>query len=198
MISFSRSAAHPTASLALGALLSIACGTSCRAQEDVPEGIRPEISALPPELRPAPAPAAAAGTRGGQTAESWNAKQIDWQPYEAGLAKARATSKPICLIFYTGWCPHCGNYSRVFDDPRVVEAAKEFVMIRANADDESALASKYVKDGGYVPRTFFLAPDGTLDPEIHAPRPKFLYFYDERDPGSLLGGMQTALRKLKG
>jgi thiol:disulfide interchange protein len=146
-------------------------------------GLGPRVDAL------TPAPAAAA-------AESWNAAQIDWQPYEAGLAKAKAQNKPLCLVLYTSWCPHCRNYSHVFDDAQVVERARSFVMVRANADDEAALARKYAPDGGYIPRTFFLAPDGTLDPEIHAPRPKFLYFYDERSPAGLLAGMTEALRKL--
>jgi thiol-disulfide isomerase/thioredoxin len=163
----------------------------CRT-EPVPEGIRPEISALPPEMRP-PAPSEPARAAGGET---WNAAEIDWQPYEAGLARARAQNKPICLVFYTGWCPHCRNYSRVFDDPQVVARARDFVMVRANADDESALAARFAPDGGYVPRTFFLAPDGTMDPEIHAPRPKFLHFFDEHNPRALLAGMDTALRKL--
>jgi hypothetical protein len=161
---------------------------ACKGQ-DVPEGIRPEISALPPEMRPPPSSVKSAG-------EGWNAEQVDWQPYEVGLERARAQNKPICLVLYTSWCPHCKNYSHVFDDPKVVERSRSFVMIRANADDEQAVASKYAKDGGYVPRTFFLSSDGTLDPDIHALRPKFLYFYDERDPTSLLAGMETALRKL--
>jgi thiol:disulfide interchange protein len=160
----------------------------CKETENT-EGIRPEISALPPELRPQ----AGAAARGGET---WNAAQIDWQPYEAGLARAKAQKKPVCLVFYTNWCPHCRNFSHVFDDPKVALRSKDFVMIHANAEEEAAVANQYAKDGVYVPRTFFLSPDGVLDPELHAPRPKFLYFYDERDPGSLLAGMEAALRKL--
>jgi hypothetical protein len=142
-----------------------------------------------PTFGPLASIAAAAG-------ETWNAAQIDWQPYEAGLAKAKAEKKPICLVLYTGWCSHCKNYSRVFDDAKVVEQAKRFVMIRLNADDRGDVASKFQPDGGYVPRTFFLSPDGVLAADIHAPRPKFLYFFDERDPASVLGGMEEALRKL--
>ena len=182
--------------LALSLALSV---TACRG-EPTPTDIRPENSSLPPDQRgptmDAPPAGGAAQVKAAATGESWNAQQIDWQPYEAGLAAARAQNKPVCLVFYTGWCPHCRAYSRVFDDPRVVARAKQFVMVRLNADDESTLSSQYTKDGGYVPRTFFLAPDGTLDPEIHAPRPKFLYFFDEHDPAALLGGMETALRKL--
>ncbi len=151
--------------------------------------------AAPAAPRPTPAPAPAA-TAAAATGEGWNAAQIDWQPYEAGLARAKAQNKPVCLVFYTGWCPHCRNFSHIFDDPRIVARARDFVMIRVNADDESDLNMRFARDGGYIPRTFFLSPDGTLDPEIHAPRPKFLYFYDERDPTSLLGGMNAAAQKL--
>jgi thiol:disulfide interchange protein len=131
------------------------------------------------------------------TGETWNATQIDWQPYAAGLAKARAENKPVCLIFYTGWCPHCKTYSRVFDDPKVVARARSFVMIRLNADDEGELARKFAKDGTYIPRTFFLASDGTPDYGIHAARDKFAYFYDEHNPTAILAGMDEAERKLR-
>jgi thiol:disulfide interchange protein len=168
----------PVLALALGA---------CRAD--------PTVEATPVTTSDAtpPPPAHAAAASG----ETWNASQIDWQPYEAGLAKAKAENKPICLIFYTGWCPHCKTYSKVFDDPKVVARARSFVMIHLNADDEGALASKYAKDGTYIPRTFFLASDGTPDYGIHAPRDKFAYFYDERNPSAILAGMDEAERKLR-
>lgn len=127
----------------------------------------------------------------------WNDKQIDWQSYEDGLAEAKKSNKPICLIFYTEWCPHCTNYSKVFHDPKVVEKAKDFVMIRVDADQNKPLGQKYALDGSYIPRTYFLAPDGTIAADIHAPREQFKYFYDERNPASVLGGMDAALKKLK-
>lgn len=172
----------PALALVLGA---------CRAD---PSTDAPATSATSEAAPPAAEPRAAAAAVAGET---WNAAQIDWQPYEAGLARAKAENKPICLIFYTSWCPHCKTYSRVFEDPRVVAKARNFVMIRLNADTESELARRFSKDGGYIPRTFFLAPDGTPDFSIHAARDKFLYFYDERDPASLLAGMEEAERKLR-
>src|SRR5207249_646450 len=63
-------------------------------------------------------------------AEDWNDKNIQWMTYDDGLAAAKKGHRPICLIFYTTWCPHCANYSKVFGDPKVVEKAKSFVMIR--------------------------------------------------------------------
>jgi thiol-disulfide isomerase/thioredoxin len=164
---------------------------ACRADPSAdapPAGATSEAS--PPPATTSFTPTAAAG-------ETWNATQIDWQPYEAGLARAKAERKPVCLIFYTGWCPHCKTYSRVFDDPKVVAKARDFVMIRLNADEEGAVAQRFAKDGGYIPRTFFLAADGTPDFSIHAARDRFLYFYDERNPASILAGMDDAERKLR-
>lgn len=187
--SFARSIVPALApALALGFVL-VGCGRP-EAKPDPAAAGTGAVEEPPASIaRAAPGNAAAAG-------ETWNAAQIDWQPYEAGLARARAENKPVCLVLYTGWCPHCRNYSRVFDDAKVVEQAKRFVMIRLNADEHQDVASKFQPDGGYVPRTFFLSPDGQLAADIHAPRPKYMYFYDERNPASLMGGMADALRKL--
>jgi len=60
---------------------------------------------------------------------------------------------------------------------------------------QKELTKKYAPDGEYIPRTHFLSPDGELDPAIHAPREKFQYFYDEKNPASVLAGMEEALKK---
>lgn len=127
----------------------------------------------------------------------WNDGGIAWQPYEQGLAKAKADKKPVCLIFYTEWCPHCANYSKVFHDPKVIEQSKKFVMIHLDKDKNAEVSKKYAPDGEYIPRTFFLSPAGTLESSVHAPRDKYQYFYDEKDPASILAGMEAALAKLK-
>ena len=126
----------------------------------------------------------------------WNDAQVGWKSYEDGLALAKKERKPICLVFFTEWCPHCRNYSAVFHDPKVVEKSKQFVMIRLDRDKNGEISKKYAPDGEYIPRTYFLTPDGTLDPEIHAPRPQYKYFYDEMQPGGVLSGMDQALKKM--
>jgi len=135
------------------------------------------------------APARAAG--------DWNDGGIAWQPYEAGLALAKKDKKPVCLVFFTEWCPHCSNYSKVFHDPAVVAKSKSFVMIRLDKDKNDELSGKYSLDGQYIPRTFFLSSAGVLEPELHAPRDQYKYFYDEHDPKGILAGMDAALAKLK-
>ena len=127
----------------------------------------------------------------------WNDKGIDWQPYEKGLATAKAKKKPVCLVFFTEWCPHCQNYSGVFHDTKVVETSKKFVMIRLDKDKNAEISKKFAPDGEYIPRTYFLKADGTLESSIHAPRDKFQFFYDEHEPAPLLASMDTALEKLK-
>jgi thiol:disulfide interchange protein len=131
-----------------------------------------------------------------RAAGDWNDAGIHWRPYADGLAEAKKEKKPICLIFYTDWCPHCANYSKVFHDAKVVQAAKGFVMIRINGDQEKELSKQYAVDGAYIPRTFFLSSAGQLEPSIHAPREKFKYFYDESNPTSVLAGMEAAQKKL--
>jgi thiol-disulfide isomerase/thioredoxin len=130
-------------------------------------------------------------------AHDWNDAQIAWKDFEPGLEAAKKEKKPICLVVFTEWCPHCKNYSAVFHDPKVVEQSKKFVMIHVDKDKNPAVSKKYAPDGEYIPRTYFLRPDGTLAGDIHAPRDKFQYFYDERDPNGILTGMAQAEQKLK-
>lgn len=126
----------------------------------------------------------------------WNDAGIAWMPYAKGLEAAKAQGKPICLVFYTDWCPHCVAYSAVFHDPKVVGKAKQFVMIRLNQDKHPKISERYALDGEYVPRTYFLSSKGKLDPDIHAVRDRFLYFFDEKNPASILAGMDAAIKKL--
>lgn len=120
----------------------------------------------------------------------WNTPGIAWKTPVEGLAEAKASNKPVCLIFYTDWCPHCTNFSQVFHDDAVVEQSKSFVMIHVNKEQDPALSTKYAPDGDYIPRTYFLKPDGALMPEITEQREQYKYFYDESDPASVLRSMK--------
>ena len=126
----------------------------------------------------------------------WTDANVQWQPYEAGLAAAKKDKKPVLLVFFTEWCPHCTNYSKLFHDQKVVEQTKKFVVIRLDKDKNAELSKKYAPDGEYIPRTYFLSSDGTLDPALTAPRNEYKYFYDEANPAPLLASMDAALKKL--
>ena len=129
--------------------------------------------------------------------EDWNDAQIKWMSYDDGLKAAKETHRPICLIFYTTWCPHCANYSKVFSNADVVKKAQSFVMIRLDKDKNDTVSAQYKPDGDYIPRTYFLSADGKLDESLTEGREQFKYFYSEQDPASILAGMDRALKKLK-
>lgn len=137
------------------------------------------------------------GASAARAGGDWNDGGIGWVDYEKGLAEAKKSKKPICLVFFTEWCPHCTNYSKVFHDPKVVEASKKFVMVRLDKDKNAELSKKFAPDGEYIPRTYFLGSDGKLDPELKVPRDRFVYFYDESNPASVLAGMEAAQKKIK-
>ena len=127
----------------------------------------------------------------------WNDANVAWRTYDEGLAASKKENKPVCLVFYTEWCPHCARYSQIFHDPKVVEQSKNFVMIRLDGDKNQELNDRFITDGHYIPRTYFLSPAGTLDPSIQARADHYKYFYSESDPVSLLSGMARAMEKLK-
>ena len=126
----------------------------------------------------------------------WNDDGIQWRSLDEGLAEAEQHGKPICLVVYTEWCPHCTNYSRVFHDGDVEKAAEGFVMIRLDQDRKKTLSARYAPDGAYIPRTMFLDSHGVIDPEIKINRKDYVYFYDEHDPAHLRKAMNAAHAKL--
>lgn len=125
----------------------------------------------------------------------WNDGAIQWRSYADGLAEAKKTSKPVVLIFFTEWCPHCTKYSGLFHDEKVVAKAKDFVMIRLDKDKEGELSGKYAPDGEYIPRTFFLSPGGEVWSSIKAPRDKYAHFFNPQQSGELLAAMDSALKQ---
>jgi hypothetical protein len=130
--------------------------------------------------------------------DGWNTAQIEWRPYDEGLAEARRTARPVLLALSATWCGHCRTYSHVFEDPRVVLRARRFVMVRIDSDQQRDVAARYALDGTYVPRTYFLSPDGAPMADVQAAHPRFHYFFDESDPSSLVAGMDAALARAGG
>lgn len=86
---------------------------------------------------------------------------------------------------------------RVFEDPRIVERSRSFVMVHLDTDEHPSIASRYQVDGQYVPRTFFLNSEGNPLNDIDAHRTQYRYFFDEHNPASLLGEMETAVQRTR-
>jgi thioredoxin:protein disulfide reductase len=87
---------------------------------------------------------------------------INWQPYSAGLLTG--ASQPLLLDFYADWCIPCHEMdNKTYSDPRVIEKAKQFVMVKVDLTKQGVapvdeLVRKYSIVG--MPTTAFLAPGG--------------------------------------
>ncbi|MEZ4466068.1 MAG: thioredoxin family protein [bacterium] len=118
---------------------------------------------------------------------------MGWLDWEAGLARAQADKKPILLLVYADWCPRCRELTPVFSDPEVLALSKKLVMVRQNSDARPAFLEKFDSLGGYVPRLFFLTPDGSLREDIGSGHPRYPYFYTPGQIDALKAAMRAAV-----
>ncbi|MFO0715147.1 MAG: thioredoxin family protein [Sandaracinus sp.] len=173
------------ASLGVASLSVLACAPSEPRFRGTGHGRTDERAAAP---TPAPRrPMAAEPSR-----EGWNDAQIDWVSHEDAVARARRERRPVMVVMHADWCGHCRNYMHVFEDARIVERSQRMLMVRLDVDEEPEVAALYASDGTYVPRTYFVGPDGAVL-DVGASNPRYRHFFDEHDPSSLLAGMDAAL-----
>ena len=71
------------------------------------------------------------------TAMSAPAQDLDWQPFEAALAEADATGRPVLVDVYAPWCGWCRKMKRDVYPSEGVRACldADFVITRLNRDD---------------------------------------------------------------
>ncbi len=121
---------------------------------------------------------------------------IAWQTWDAGLAQAKASKKPMMLLVWAHWCPHCRELTPVFRDPEVAALAKSLVMVQQNADESPAWLNEKFDSlyGGYVPRIFFLNADGSVRTDITSGNPQYPYFYVPQR----IDALRTSLKRAAG
>lgn len=104
--------------------------------------------------------------QGGSAAQAATQGGIEWIPSEtAGVEAARKAGRATMIDFTAEWCLVCHEIdSAVFQDPRVVAAAKDFVAIRLDFtrvdDTVRGLQSKYGVRG--LPMVMFLDREGRV------------------------------------
>ena len=100
------------------------------------------------------------------------ASALEWQDWNAGLQRAKATHRPVVVDVYTDWCGWCKRMDRdVYARADVSQyLAAHFVLVKLNAESgertiyqgrnrpASALATAFDVTG--YPTTIFLAADG--------------------------------------
>jgi thiol:disulfide interchange protein len=126
-------------------------------------------------------------------AEAWNAPAITWHSLQTGIPEATRTGKTVLMVFHAPWCTACAKFRAVFKDPRVVEAARDIVMILVDADADKTANGAFAPDGTYVPRTIFMTSDGEVRSDLTGKSdPKHPHAVDIEAPDELLALMLKA------
>lgn len=191
----------PQKILALGVWTTVALA-GCRIEQGsapAPRATRATVAAPAPATA-APASARAAAPTPAPRAEAGEKKvhlpaEVAWQTWDKGLERARTERKPVMLVVYTDWCPHCRDLGPVLARPEVVELSKRMVMISQDADERPTwLAERFDGPyGSYVPRVFFLTSEGAVREDLQGGNPKYPYFFAPQAPDQLVAAMRRAL-----
>ncbi|XP_038048247.1 thioredoxin domain-containing protein 12-like [Patiria miniata] len=123
---------------------------------------------------------------------------IEWWSLPDGLSQSKTLGKPLMLIIHKSWCGACKALKPKFAaSDAIKELSKDFVMVNL-LDDEEPNESKYVPDGGYIPRILFLNQAGEVQTDLinKGGNPKYKYYYP--DANGVLDSMRSALKKLGG
>ncbi|MFO7769106.1 MAG: protein-disulfide reductase DsbD [bacterium] len=151
-----------------------------------------------------PALSGTVGTTAGPSAlspglgERSQAAGAEWgEDLEAALQTAEREEKPVVVDFTADWCVACKELDHfTFSDPRVVEAFRDFILVRVDmTDDTSPKNREYQREYEIygLPSVTFLTPAGekmddlTVTGFMKAPR--FLEILEEARSRSGTSGM---------
>ena len=134
----------------------------------------------------------AAARAGAPHADLFNGAEINWRDPKSGIYEATKTGKPVIMVFHATWCSACKRYRAVFNDAGIVAAAKDFVMILVDADQEKQINGAFSPDGTYVPRTLFIDPDGNVSDKLVGKDAQYPHTIDVDKPDELLALMKKA------
>ncbi|MFH7019112.1 thioredoxin family protein [Flavobacterium sp. FlaQc-47] len=96
-----------------------------------------------------------------QILHSQNQFVPDDVPYKTALENAKTKGKPLFIMLYADWCPHCNQMKKeVFSDPAVMEFLnKNYVCIWKNIEKEEGTALKNKYNTKSLPTFLFLDPN---------------------------------------
>ena len=134
------------------------------------------------------------GARGAAAAEAiaWG-NAVPWLDYETALARAKAEGKAVGVVVYADWCSVCRALAPQFTAGPVLEASPQVLWVLQNEDAAPEwLQQGFGEFGSYVPRIFFLRPDGSVDRDITSGHPRYPYFYLAGKPETLVASIVRA------
>jgi len=118
---------------------------------------------------------------------------IEWKPFRTALQEAERLGKPIFLLLHKSRCGACRRLKgEMSSSKELAELSDQFLMVNAEDDEDPHRNPIYNIDGGYVPRLFFLGPDGHPTPVFNeAGQASYKYFYYTAE--QILASMKRAL-----
>ena len=123
---------------------------------------------------------------------SWGTA-VPWLDFDDAVARATAEGKAVGVVVYADWCPKCRALAPAFTEGPVLQASTKVLWVLQNSDERPEwLEQRFGQFGNYVPRIFFLKPDGSVDPEITSGHPRFPYFYLAGKPEALVASIDRA------
>ncbi len=123
---------------------------------------------------------------------AWN-NGISWTPFDQAVVRAKAENKAVCVVVYADWCPKCRGLAPVFEGPPLTVASKEVIMVLQNSEERPGWLSERFGDlGNYVPRVFFLRPDGSVNHDLGSGHPRYPFFYTPGKAELLAKNIHTA------
>jgi thioredoxin-related protein len=95
-----------------------------------------------------------------QILHSQNQFVPDETPYKTALENAKTQEKPLFVMLYADWCPHCNQMKKeVFSDPAVMDFLKKnYVCVWKNVEKEEGIALKDKYNTKSLPTFLFIDP----------------------------------------
>ncbi|WPO78104.1 thioredoxin family protein [Flavobacterium sp. KACC 22761] len=99
-----------------------------------------------------------------QTVSSQNQFVPNDTPYKTALEKAKTEGKPLFIMLYADWCPHCNQMKKeVFSNPDVMAFLNEnYVCIWKNIEKDEGITLKDKYKTKSLPTFLFLDSNETL------------------------------------
>ena len=103
--------------------------------------------------------------------------QVNWVDYSSALSDS---SRPTMIILHKSWCAACKNLKpKLAKNLDFEELSQKFSMVNAGEDNELHNNADLSVDGSYIPRIFFLDPQGQVLDQVYnfKGNPSYKYFY---------------------
>jgi len=152
-----------------------------------------------------------------QKSVAQNAISFDESSYEKIIKRSKAEKKPVLLMIYATWCPHCNKMKKeVFTAKSVIDFLNSnFILAQQDGDSEAGKILKekfkvkslptfvyldekeielYKLSGEYTPEAFISESKNALNPQTQLPYLEKQFYSDYKNLDKCLAYL-TALRK---